>query len=701
MAATRAAEGGGRDARPSALKNALQAVDTNTQTTVDKTPQSSKLRENPLAYRPDMLTPIQEEPTPKSSVKSFVEDVSRTYDVSPQRLEEELCKVLEGEATEATTVTSPMFNEWLSRLGIKDAINTPVRLELKTLKPASNENVHLKKLIEKVKEVELEIAAEEAKSAAELWDCLEEECGELQEQNRTLREEIEAAETKVTRNHTENTELQKKMKAMYDDLQRTEEESAVLKQHLRELNAVLKKEKDEEKSTPGDSERDAGAKSGIRETAKTVNMRVGAIIAERFRLENKLKVALRVNKQQQNEQREMEEKYASLVSDMKEQESALAEQNKVAEKCQNLLKEKQEVFQRVIEEQKDLRRRCEVSESEKQVACEKALEACEEILLEQAAMREEYERAQKEKGKGFGKVMKAYENALKDISDLQERCKRLEIAKEEACDNAAQGESHLRAKEEAFKIALDEASRKHQSLAAQLEEKERACQSALRDGALLKVDLQQEKDLREKQAQRMMQRDKEVEDLRQTIEFVNLEREQEAKAFDERAKDLETLLENTKKTSECKLTQTDRVSDSVEEVKNDQSPASVPITSEDDDTTSAIGLELLPFDSPTNEQIKVTINLDKPCSTTPQQEGDTASPTHAKGRLVSMKEDVYDAALFHVKYKKFRQRNHRSRSRLVSTRVGCDVSADECRRRATALGLRSSPIFRSKKYSRT
>ena len=126
------------------------------------------------------------------------------------------------------------------------------------------------------------------------------------------------------------------------------------------------------------------------------------------------------------------------------------------------LKEKQEAFQRVIEEQKDLRRRCEVSEREKQVACEKALEACEEILLEQAAMKEEYERAQKEKGKGFGKVMKAYENALKDISDLQERCKRLEIAKEEACDNAAQGESHLRAKEEAFKIALDEASRKHQ-----------------------------------------------------------------------------------------------------------------------------------------------------------------------------------------------------------------------------------------------
>ena len=59
--------------------------------------------------------------------------------------------------------------------------------------------------------------------------------------------------------------------------------------------------------------------------------------------------------------------------------------------------------------------------------------------------------------------------------------------------------------------------------------------------------------MREKQAQRMMQRDKEVEVLRQTIEFVNLEREQEAKAFDERAKDLETLLENTKKISKLCL----------------------------------------------------------------------------------------------------------------------------------------------------
>lgn len=52
---------------------------------------------------------------------------------------------------------------------------------------ASLENVHLKKLLEKVKEVELEIAAEEAKSAAQLWDCLEQECGDLQNQNSKLR----------------------------------------------------------------------------------------------------------------------------------------------------------------------------------------------------------------------------------------------------------------------------------------------------------------------------------------------------------------------------------------------------------------------------------------------------------------------------------------------------------------------------------
>ena len=52
---------------------------------------------------------------------------------------------------------------------------------------ASHENEHLKKLLEKVKEVELEIAAEEAKSAAQLWDCLEQECSELQTQNNNLR----------------------------------------------------------------------------------------------------------------------------------------------------------------------------------------------------------------------------------------------------------------------------------------------------------------------------------------------------------------------------------------------------------------------------------------------------------------------------------------------------------------------------------
>ena len=35
---------------------------------------------------------------------------------------------------DATTICSPVFNEWLSKLGISDQISTPVRLELKELK---------------------------------------------------------------------------------------------------------------------------------------------------------------------------------------------------------------------------------------------------------------------------------------------------------------------------------------------------------------------------------------------------------------------------------------------------------------------------------------------------------------------------------------------------------------------------------------
>ena len=68
----------------------------------------------------------------KTPIQSFIE-LSRSNEVSPQRLEEELSKVLEGESVDAA-ITSPIFNEWLSKIGIRDAINTPVRLELKHLK---------------------------------------------------------------------------------------------------------------------------------------------------------------------------------------------------------------------------------------------------------------------------------------------------------------------------------------------------------------------------------------------------------------------------------------------------------------------------------------------------------------------------------------------------------------------------------------
>ena len=212
--------------------------------------------------------------------------------MSPQRLEEELCKVIEGEGTDATTVTSPMLNEWLSGLGLRDAVQTPVRLELKALKRASHENVHLKRLLEKVKETELEIAAEEAKSAAELWDCLEQECGELQEQNKALREDIECAQSKVEQNENESKELRKKMEGIYADLQRTEDESAVLRKNLEQLGRILLEE--EENGAGGGV---GESRAEMEEAAREISRRVEAIVAERSRLEVSLKVSLSANEE--------------------------------------------------------------------------------------------------------------------------------------------------------------------------------------------------------------------------------------------------------------------------------------------------------------------------------------------------------------------------------------------------------------------
>ena len=50
-----------------------------------------------------------------------------------------------------------------------------------------SENVELRDLLEKVKEAELEMAAEDAMAAASLWDNLEKECKEMQDEKDVIK----------------------------------------------------------------------------------------------------------------------------------------------------------------------------------------------------------------------------------------------------------------------------------------------------------------------------------------------------------------------------------------------------------------------------------------------------------------------------------------------------------------------------------
>ena len=684
------------------MKDALQPVDPNSQPS--ETPKSLKLRRADSCTvdgngSPQFLTPIPEEPTPKSSAKrattpiSSLIELSKAGDVSPQRLEEELCKVIEGEDTEATTVTSPMLNEWLCGLGLRDAANTPARLELKALKRASNENVHLKKLLEKVKEVELEIAAEEAKSAAELWDCLEQECSELQEQNRGLRQDIEKSRVRAAQNDVETKELRQKMEGVYTDLQRTEEESAVLRQNLEELNDVLD-------SVQGGGEGLVGEKSqeDLQESVRQTIKRVETVIAERGRLEDELKAALSANKQQCEEQDKIVAKHETLMAELSSRERALTEQDKEMETFQRRLGEKDEACQLALEQQKELKKMCEVSEREKQEACEKALEACQEILQEQASMKEKYERVQKEKVEGYDKVLEAYQKALQDMTRLEEHCKEIEVEKQEACDAALRGEAHLKGKEEAFKIAMSESSKKREELQAEIEVREDSLEKMMEEARLLQSTV---KSLQEKNAEL----EATIEDQQKSLESAVQERKQlestvallndSIQEEQKKSREVEACAETrvVEKDVQVKFTQT---SESLcgaqkEPIKSPQ-PAQSTCTDKDDSIESGIGLELCPRGTPTGGHVELKLNLDMPLSPgSPEPE--------ASGReRDSAGEDVYDAALLHIRLKKFRQRN---RGRRLAMPKSYDLPAEECRRRAAALGLRSSPIFRSKNYSRT
>ena len=103
-----------------------------------------------------------------------------------------------------------------------------------------------------------------------------------------------------------------------------------------------------------------------------------------------------------------------------------------------------------------------------------------------------------------------------------------------------------------------------------------------------------------------------------------------------------------------------------------------------------IGLALFPRNSPRSGHVEVKLNLD--LSPIPRK----GIPNGKEGSDTP-RDDVYDAALLHIRFKKLKQRN---KGRRFMPK-GYEISADECRRRANALGLRSSPIFRSKRHLRT
>ena len=112
------------------------------------------------------------------------------------------------------------------------------------------------------------------------------------------------------------------------------------------------------------SQEDLGS---VRQTIK----RVETVIAERGRLEDELKAALSANKQQCEEQDKIVAKHETLMAELSSRERALAEQDKEMETFQRRLREKDEACQLALEQQKELKKMCEVSEREKQEACER------------------------------------------------------------------------------------------------------------------------------------------------------------------------------------------------------------------------------------------------------------------------------------------------------------------------------------------
>ena len=166
----------------------LAAVDSNRQVRGPRSkriPKANATSRIPRLSSAGLLTPIQEEPnsTPSQTTTPPSEDVTNAgagdgHDVGPCALDFETPPSKDAGAARSVgspATSSPTFDEWLAKLGIRDALNTPGREELEGLKSASAENRDLRKLLERVKEVELEIAAEEARSAAEIWDSLEKE----------------------------------------------------------------------------------------------------------------------------------------------------------------------------------------------------------------------------------------------------------------------------------------------------------------------------------------------------------------------------------------------------------------------------------------------------------------------------------------------------------------------------------------------
>ena len=503
----------------------------------------------------------------------------------------------------------------------------------------------------------------------------------------------------MTQNNEDNDELRTKLQGMYTDLQRTEEESSVLKKHVEELNQILENEVKSAADSIGIT------RAEITETAKDLNQRVEEIIAERLTLEQKLKEALDANKQRHEEQHEMKEKLKLLEMEKKEVctqsmidmnamvekcrrletekesafQTACEEKEKLKRQCELLLKEKEEADTRAQEEQKGFKAKYEALEKEKLEACEKALQACEEILLEQATMKEEYERVEKEKEKSYAKILATHERALKDYSELKQKYEELEGERAEASAQVQEEQDEmvekysnlLNAKEEAYKIVLAEKNQMNREFEGILKEKDEVYQKALNEKTKLLSELEHYRDLAEKNSR--------------------AEKDTEKGST-------QVSMADTKAMQKLDISSTATIA---EKLLESESESEFPVARQTKEETEAsdtndIGLKLWALDgnNDNDKTVKVEINFDKAASGTTS---DATSRRHS--RLKKAKDDVFEAALLHVRLKKFKERN-RNRSRVVFTAKGLDISAEECRRRASALGLRTSPIM-GKRYSRT